>query len=176
MTRTRSLTFWALSLVFLAVTASQSWSSFEVSEDAGGGFLQVTGLEAFPVISTLLSVQVVAVVVSLLLRPIVTTVLSLGIALLMIWNLFDVFLNTTSQVRSTFAMALANKTGVITDPANSDFLVGTSSSNVHWAYLVAVVVNLAILIFAAATVSQWKPKTKRQIGRELPEDLWSSQK
>ncbi|MEN9954552.1 MAG: hypothetical protein RLZZ41_216 [Actinomycetota bacterium] len=176
MTKTRALSLWVLSLVLLSITAGQSWASFEVSEDVGGGFLQVTGFEAFPVIATLLSVQVVAVVVSLLVRPIVTMVLSLGIALLMIWNLFDVFLHVISQVRLTFSTALANKTGVLTDPANSDFLIGSLITNLHWAYLVAVVANLAILLFVASTVSVWRPKQRKRTNTDLPEDLWSSQK
>lgn len=175
MTKTRSLTLWAVSLVLLSITAGQSWASFEVSEDAGGGFLQVTGFEAFPVIATLLSVQVVAVFVSLLVRPIVTRVLSLSIALLMIWSLFDVLLNVSSQIPLTFATALANKTGVLTDPVTSDFLIGSLSSDLHWAYLVAVALNIATLVSVAINVSMWKPKENKRTIRDLPEDLWSSQ-
>ena len=66
MTRTQSLLGWLFSIGLVAITAAQSWQSFEVSESAGGGVIQVSGVLAFPVIATMVSLQVVIILVSLL--------------------------------------------------------------------------------------------------------------
>jgi hypothetical protein len=71
---------------------------------------------------------------------------------------------------------LANKTGVITDSASYDLLIGSSSSFFDLVYLGAIGLNSAILVFVAVYASRWKASNKRSVERELPEDLWSSQK
>ena len=175
MTRSRSIALWLLSLMLLAISAGQSWNSFELSDEVGGGIVEVSGFEAFPVIGALLALQVVAALLSFLVRPMLTRFISIAITPLMLWNLIDVLSNSASQVQLTFVRALAEQTGVLADSASSGFLIASSGGVFSFLYLGCLVLNVLVLVSVAVTATHFKSQSKQRVERNLPEDLWSSQ-
>lgn len=174
MTRTKVLLSWLFSTGLVAITAAQSWQSFGVSESAGGGVIHITGFLAFPVIGTLMSLQIVIILVSLLVKPIVTRVLAASTLPLMIWSFFDVALTSGNQVRETLVSVLAAQTGVVQDLSTSEFLASSSVSVFTMLYLISAALNALVLAFLALIpVKHEKPKAAKSKGE--PEDLWSSQ-
>lgn len=174
MTRTKVLLSWLFSTSLVAITAAQSWQSFELSESAGGGVIQITGFLAFPVIGTLISLQVVIILVSLLVKPIVTRILAAATLLLMIWSFFEVVLTSELQVRETLVSALAAQTGVVQDLSTSEFLASSSVSVFTTLYLITAALNAFVLAFLALIpIKHQKPKAAKS--NQEPEDLWSSQ-
>lgn len=174
MKRTRVLLIWFFSTGLVALTAAQSWQSFEVSESAGGGVIQITGFLAFPVIGTLISLQVVIILVSLLVKPIVARILAAATLPLMIWAFFDVVLTSEKQVRETLVSVLAAQTGVVQDLSTSEFLVSSSVSVFTTLFLITLALNALVLaILALVPLKPQKPKAAKS--KQEPEDLWSSQ-
>ena len=174
MTRAKVLLSWLFSTGLVAITAAQSWQSFEVSESAGGGVIQITGFLAFPVIGTLIPLQVVIILVSLLVKPIVTRILAAATLPLMIWSFFEVALTSELQVRETLVSVLAAQTGVVQDLSTSEFLASSSVSVFTTLYLISVALNALVLAFLALIpVKHEKPKAAKS--KREPEDLWSSQ-
>lgn len=176
MTKTRAMSGWLVSVLLVSLAAALSWQSFEVSADVGGGLIQITGFQAFPLIGTLISLQVVAVLLSLLVRPSVIRYLVIAIMPVAIWSLVDVFFNSTRQVELSFESTLAEKTGVITDSATSEFLVTSSGSLFPSLYLVFVVVNIIVLVLVAVTAPNLRSTASKPDRLDHPEDLWSNQK
>jgi hypothetical protein len=175
MTRTRAVALWLVSLMLLAISAGQSWNTFELSGEVGGGIVEVSGFEAFPVIGVLIVLQVVAVLLSLLVRPMLTRFITIAITPLMLWNLIDVLSNSASQVQLTFVRALAEQTGVLADSTTSGFLIASSGGVISFFYLGCLALNVLVLVSVAATVTHFKSQSKQRVERNLPEDLWSSQ-
>ena len=174
MTRARVLLSWLFSTGLVAITAAQSWQSFEVSEIAGGGVIQITGFLAFPVIGTLMSLQIVIILVSLLVKPIVTRILAATTLPLMIWSFFEVVLTSELQVRETLVSVLAAQTGVVQNLSTSEFLASSSVSVFTTLYLISAALNALVLAFLALIpVKHEKPKAAKS--KREPEDLWSSQ-
>ena len=174
MTRAKVLLSWLFSTGLVALTAAQSWQSFEVSESAGGGVIQITGFLAFPVIGTLISLQIVIILVSLLVKPIVTRILAAATLPLMIWSFFEVVLTSELQVRETLVSVLAAQTGVVQDLSTSEFLASSSVSVFTTLYLISAALNALVLAFLALIpVKHEKPKAAKS--KREPEDLWSSQ-
>ena len=174
MTRAKVLLSWLFSTGLVAITAAQSWQSFEVSESAGGGVIQITGFLAFPVIGTLMSLQIVIILVSLLVKPIVTRILAAATLPLMIWSFFEVVLTSELQVRETLVSVLAAQTGVVQDLSTSEFLASSSVSVFTTLYLISAALNALVLAFLALIpVKHEKPKAAKS--KREPEDLWSSQ-
>ena len=174
MTRTKVLLSWLFSTGLVAITAAQSWQSFELSESAGGGVIQITGFLAFPVIGTLISLQVVIILVSLLVKPIVTRILAAATLLLMIWSFFEVVLTSELQVRETLVSDMAAQTGVVQDISTSEFLASSSVSVFTTLYLITAALNAFVLAFLALIpIKHQKPKAAKS--NQEPEDLWSSQ-
>jgi hypothetical protein len=173
-TRAKVLLSWLFSTGLVAITAAQSWQSFEVSESAGGGVIQITGFLAFPVIGTLMSLQIVIILVSLLVKPIVTRILAAATLPLMIWSFFEVVLTSELQVRETLVSVLAAQTGVVQDLSTSELLAASSVSVFTTLYLISAALNALVLAFLALIpVKHEKPKAAKS--KREPEDLWSSQ-
>lgn len=175
MTRSQRLVTWIISLSLLAITAGQSWQSFEISESAGGGVIPISGFLAFPVIGTLIALQVVIILVSMLVKPMVTRALTAAVLPFMIWCFVDVMLTSENQVQETLTRILAEQTGVFESPATTEFLVSSSSGVFPTLFLVSVVLNAFFLILM--TLVQPKSSVARgpKPDRDLPEDLWSAQ-
>jgi hypothetical protein len=173
-TRAKVLLSWLFSTGLVAITAAQSWQSFEVSESAGGGVIQITGFLAFPVIGTLMSLQIVIILVSLLVKPIVTRILAAATLPLMIWSFFEVVLTSELQVRETLVSVLAAQTGVVQDLSTSEFLASSSVSVFTTLFLISAALNASVLAFLALIpIKHQKPKVAKS--NHEPEDLWSSQ-
>jgi hypothetical protein len=169
------LLIWLFSSGLVALTAAQSWQSFEVSESAGGGVIQITGFLAFPVIGTLISLQVVIILVSLLVKPIVTRILAAATLPLVIWSFLEVVLTSGNQVRETLVSVLAAQTGVVQDLSTSEFLVSSSVGVFSTLFVISAALNALVLAFLALIpIKHQKPKAAKS-KREQPEDLWSSQ-
>ena len=174
MTRTKVLLSWLFSTALVAITAAQSWQSFEVSENAGGGAIQITGFQAFPVIGTLISLQVVTILVSLLVKPIVARILAAATLPLMIWSLFEVVLTSELQVRETLVSVLADQTGVVQDLSTSEFLASSSVSVFTTLFIISAALNALVLAFLALIpIKHQMPKAAKS--NQGPEYLWSSQ-
>jgi hypothetical protein len=175
LTRAQALLIWLVSTSLVCLTAAQSWQSFEVSESAGGEQIQVTGFLAFPVIGTLISLQVVMILVSLLVNPIVTRILAAAALPLIIWSYFEVLLTADIQVRETLISVLADQTGVVQELSTSEFLVSSSVGVFTTLFLISTALNAIVLAFLAMVpIKLQKPKAAKS-KREQPEDLWISQ-
>ena len=175
MTKSQLLLGWLFSIGLVAITAAQSWQSFEVSPSAGGGVIQITGLLAFPAIGTLITLQIVIILVSLLVKPIVTRILAAIALPLIIWSFFEVLLTSEIQVQETLMTVLASQTGVVEELSSSEFLVSSSAGAFTTLFLISAALNALVLAFKALTpVKNQNPKAANS-KREQPEDLWSSQ-
>jgi len=173
-TRTKVLLSWLLSGGLVAITAAQSWQSFELSESAGGGVIQITGFLAFPVIGTLISLQVVMILASLLVKPIVTRILATATLPLMISIFFEVLLTSEIQVRETLVSVLAAQTGVVQELSSSEFIMSSSVGVFTMLFLITAALNALVLAFLVLKPFQHqKPKASKS--KREPEDLWSSQ-
>lgn len=176
MTRNRLVLMWVFSVLVLAVTAAQSWAKLEISLGAGGGLLFVNGYTAFPVAGTLIGLQLVAVVLTFLISRTASRYVSTALAALMSWNFIDVLLNSTLQIANTAQRELTDKTGVVQDLANSEFLISSSTSWWPVAYLIAMSLNIAALTMVAYYRQSTDSVSGEEVRRDLPEDLWSNQK
>ena len=176
MNRNRLLVIWLLSILAVAISAGQNWGSFEVSLAAGGGTFGVSGYAAFPVLGTFLGLQLIAVLLSLLSRPIVTRFLSSAIAIVMAWSVFLVLTSASEQIFLTAQRELAEKTGVLQDLASSDFLISSAVSSWSVVYLAAGLLNIIILGMVALLWRERSVATKARRDVEQPEDLWGDQK
>jgi hypothetical protein len=165
---------WLFSTGLVAITAAQTWQSFEVSESAGGVEIQITGFLAFLVIGTLVSLQVVIILVSLLVNPIVTRILAAATLPLTVWTFFEVSLTSEKQVRETLVSVLAAQTGVVQDLSTSEFLVSSSVSGFTTLFLISAALNSLFLAFVALIPIK-NQKRKAAKSKREPEDLWSSQ-
>ena len=175
MTRTQSLLGWLFSIGLVAITAAQGWQSFVVSESAGGGVIQISGFLAFPIIGTMVSLQVVIILVSLLVKPMVTRILAATALPLMIWILFDVLLTSEDQVQGTLMRVVASQTGVVQELSSSEFLVSSSAGVFTTLFLLSAALNALVLaVMALMPIKHQKPAAAKS-KREQPEDLWSSQ-
>ena len=175
MTRVQASLSWLASLALLAITAGQSWQSFEVSDSAGGGVIQISGVLAFPLIGKLISLQVVTLLTSLLVKPLVTRVLTGSLLPLLVWIFFDVLLNSHDQIQSTVMRLLADQTGVFEEVSTSEFLVSSSDAGFTGVYLLALALNGMALAYLAL-VGLRSPAIKSTKNKsQHPEDLWSSQ-
>lgn len=175
MTRTQSLLGWLFSIGLVAITAAQGWQSFEVSESAGGGVIQISGFLAFPIIGTMVSLQVVIILVSLLVKPMVTRILAATALPLMIWILFDVLLTSEDQVQGTLMRVVASQTGVVQELSSSEFLVSSSAGVFTTLFILSAALNALVLaVMALMPIKHQKPAAAKS-KREQPEDLWSSQ-
>ena len=175
MTKVQAYLSWLFSLALLAITAGQSWQSFEVSASAGGGVIGVTGFLAFPVIGTLISLQVVIILISLLVKPIITRVLAGAVLPLVAWSFIDVLVNSPDRIQSTVMGALAEQTGVMEELATSEFLVSSSGGAFSGLFLVASALNALLLAFFALVALRNPAVKSTKTDSQLPEDLWSSQ-
>ena len=175
MTKVQAYLSWLLSLALLAIAAGQSWQSFEVSASAGGGVIGVTGFLAFPVIGTLISLQVVIILTSLLVKPIITRVLAASVLPLVAWSFIDVLVNSPDRIQSTVMGALAEQTGVMEELATSEFLVSSSGGALSGLFLVASALNALLLAFFALVALRNPAVKSTKTDSQLPEDLWSSQ-
>lgn len=176
MTRSRSIGLWLTSLALVSLSASLSWGSYSISNDAGGGTIEATGFAAYPVIGAIVALQVSAFLVSLIVKNTVTRVISVALLPLMGWSFLDVLVSSAVQVESTLSRFLAEQTGVEGEGAALEF-VTSSSFGFGWVfYLVAVVVNVVALIIRIFVPLEEKPKKASAIKRDLPDDLWSEQK
>jgi hypothetical protein len=174
--RNRLLAIWLFSIVALAIFAGQNWGSFEVSLAAGGGTLGVSGYAAFPVLGTLVGLQLIAVLLSLLSRPIVSRFLSSAIAIVMAWSVFLVLTSASEQIFFTAQRELAEKTGVLQDLASSDFVISSAVSSWSVVYLAAGSLNIIILGMIALFWRERSVAKKAKRDVEQPEDLWGDQK
>jgi hypothetical protein len=174
-TKVQAALSWLASLALLAITAGQSWQSFAVSASAGGGVIDVSGFLAFPVIGTLISLQVVTVLLSLLVRPLVTRLLAGALVPLVAWIFIDVVLSASSQIQSTVMAILAEQTGVLEESSTSEFLVSSSGGVFSGLFLVALGLNAVLLVVIALVGIKNSTAKSVKADSELPEDLWSSQ-
>ena len=175
MTKTQALAVWLFSLLVLAVTAGQSWQSFQVSADAGASTIEINGFIAFPVIGTLIVLQLVLLLVSLLVRPIVTRITVAAVTCLMVWNFLEVLSGSSQRTRQSFAGIFADQTGVITSTADSEFLVSSSGGGLPLLYLASVGLNVLILVYISVVPIRPHVRTKQNMEPAPPEDLWSKQ-
>ena len=175
MRKSRAIAIWLIALLFVAITAAQSWHSFEVTAEAGSTQIDVSGFQAFPVIGTLLALQLVAVLLSILVGPIVTRFLAGALSGLVTWSGVDVLLGVPVRTSETFEGILAAQTGVLATVSNSEFLLDSSVGVFHILYLVATVINILILISIAILPLRSIPQRAEQARERTPEDLWSKQ-
>lgn len=175
MTKVQVSLGWLACLALLAITAGQSWQSYEVSESAGGGVIQISGVLAFPLIGTLISLQVVTLLTSLLVKPLITRIFAGSVLPILVWNFIDVLLNSLDQIQSTVMRVLADQTGVFEEVSTSEFLVSSSDAGFTGAYLLALALNGMALAYLAL-VGLRSPAIKSTKNKsQHPEDLWSSQ-
>lgn len=175
MTRAQATLTWLVSLALLGVTAGLNWQSFEVSLSAGGGLINISGFLAFPVIGTLISLQVLTILISLLVKPLVTRVMAGLILPLMVWSFLDVLLNSTSRVQETLVGLLAEQTGVIEPIGDSEFLVSSSTGISSSLFLVALALNCLLLSYALLVRPRRTRAKAKNESQQQPEDLWSGQ-
>lgn len=175
-TRAQALGTWILIVLMLVLAAGQSWGTFLVADSAGGGSLGISGFSGFPVIGTLIALQTVTILATLLVRPIVIRILAGLLVPFMIWNFIDVLVSADSRVRETFVRVIAEQTGVMQDVSSSEFLLASSSSWFPWVYLGAVAMNIGFLCSIAALPLKSKAVASAEKNRDLPEDLWGNQK
>ena len=175
MTKTQATLAWIASLALLAITAGMNWQSFEVTMSAGGGLIEISGFLAFPVIGTLVLLQVVTLLIGFLVKPLVTRVLAGVILPLMVWIFFDVLLNSTTRVQETLVGVLAEQTGVIEQVGDSEFLASSSTGVASSLFLVALSLNSLLLAVVLLRPAKRNRTKARKGGQQQPVDLWSSQ-
>ena len=176
MTRSQALGLWVLTIALMAIGAGQKWGDYSVSADAGGGSIIVNGFGVFPVIGTLIGLQVICILLSLLVRPVFVRVMSGLLVPIMVWNLVDVVLNAASKVEQSVGQLLAEQTGVIQDISGSDFVIASTSSSLSLVYVLAVGFNIGVLGLVTAVPLRQRVNKDSKKAPELPEDLWSDQK
>jgi hypothetical protein len=176
LTKGQIAAIWLSSIAVLAVVAGQGWGVFEISAEAGGTTLVISGFAAFPVIGTILGLQLLGLLLGFLTKPIATRLLGLFFAGLMIWHGIGVGVSASEQVTQTAERELATRTGVLQNLTSSDFILSSNFSFWPYLYLVAVVLNFAFLTSQASNFLAKPSSPKAEPVDDLPEDLWSGQK
>jgi hypothetical protein len=176
LTRSQALGLWVLTIALMAIGAGQNWGDYSVSADAGGGSITVNGFGVFPVIGTLIGLQVISILLSFLVRPIFVRVMSGFFVPIMFWNLVDVLINASTKIEQSVGQLLAEKTGVIQEISGSDFVIASASSSLSLMYALAVGLNIGVLGLVTARSLRQKVIKQSKRAPELPEDLWSDQK
>ena len=176
MTKGKIAAIWLSSIAVLAVVAGQGWGVFEISAEAGGTTLVISGFAAFPIIGTIIGLQLISLLIGFLTKPIATRLFSLLLAGLMIWHGIGVGVSASEQVAQTAERELATRTGVLQNLTSSDFILSSDFSFWPFLYLVAVVLNFAVLASQASNFLAKASSPKAESVDDLPEDLWSGQK
>jgi hypothetical protein len=144
--------------------------------EAGGSTLAVSGFTAFPIIGTIIGLQLIGFLIGFLTKPISTRISSLLLAGLMIWHGIGVGVSAPEQVAQTAERELATRTGVLQNLTSSDFILSSNFSSWPYLYLAAVVLNIAVLASQASNFLVKASAPKAKPADDLPEDLWSGQK
>ena len=176
MTKGQIAAIWLSSIAVLAVIAGQGWGVFEISAEAGGTTLVISGFAAFPVIGTILGLQLLGLLLGFLTKPIATRLLGLLLAGLMILHGIGVGVSASEQVTQTAERELATRTGVLQNLTSSDFILSSNFSFWPYLYLMALVLNFAFLTSQASNFLAKASSPKAEPVYDLPEDLWSGQK
>lgn len=176
MTKERMASIWLGNLVVLALAAGQSWGVFEISMEAGGSTLAISGFTAFPIIGTILGLQLIGLLIGFLTKPIAKRIFALVLAGLMMWHGIGVAVTASEQIAQTAERELAIRTGVLQNLTSSDFILSSNFSSWPYLYLAAVVLNIAVLASQASNFLGKEGAPKAKPADDLPEDLWSGQK
>ena len=176
MTKGQIAATWLSSIAVLALVAGQGWGVFEISAEAGGAIVVISGFAAFPIIGTIIGLQLIGFLIGFLTKPISTRISSLLLAGLMIWHGIGVGVSAPEQVAQTTERELATRTGVLQNLTSSDFILSSNFSSWPYLYLAAVVLNIAVLASQACNFLVKASAPKAKPADDLPEDLWSGQK
>jgi len=167
---------WLATILLLSVFAGFSWQNAQLTPEAGGQGVEITGYSAFPIISALVLLQAASMLASFLTPVIVGRWIAGLLSLLMLGHAVLLTLTLDAGIQSSLARLLSEITGVSGSASQIQFVVSLDSSFLWVGYLAAVAINVIFLVGKA--LLNLKPTQKSSSVKQLDEagDLWESQK
>lgn len=173
----RSVAFaWLASILLLTVFAGVSWLNLELTPEAGGQAIELTGYLVFPVISALILLQAAALLVTFLTPVLVGRVIAAVLVPVMVIHATYVVVSLQSAVQNAVAVQVAEITGVVGFTSQEQFVAFALDTYMWVAYLLAVAVNVAVLLAKAVLkLSPAVSRTPQDLASDA-DDLWEAQK
>jgi fatty acid desaturase len=173
----RNVSFaWLTSILLLSVSAGLSWHQIQLTPDAGGQSIEVTGFSAFPIISALILLQAAALLASFF-APAAVGRWSAGLMVpAMLAHAFLVGFGVQSSVQDSITGSISEITGVAGSASQMQFVASSNSTYLWIGYLLAIGLNIALLAAKAFLSLEPSKKTSNVEPSEEIEDLWESQK
>jgi hypothetical protein len=172
----RSTIAWIASIALLAIFAGLSWLNLELSPEAGAQKFEISGFQAFPIISALLLLQVAALLASLLTPKMVSRVISGILSPIMLAHGLFVVVGLQSSLQKAIEAQISEITGVAGFASQAEFVAFAGETYLWVGYLLAISLNLAILLTKSLSKrahSEARPKKEALVDEQ---DLWETQK
>lgn len=167
---------WLASILLLSVFAGMNWVQIQLTPDAGGQRIEVTGFTAFPIISALLLLQAASLLTSFFTPRAVGRWIAGLLAPVMFGHAVLIAIGLDAGIQDSVASSISEITGVAGSASQSQLVVSSSSTYLWVGYFLAIGLNVAFLSSRAILK---KADTKKSTEDQAPEgfeDLWESQK
>lgn len=173
----RNLAFaWLGSVLALSVFAGLNWLEVQLTPDAGAQSIEVTGYVAFPIISALILLQAASLLASFFTPTLVGRWIAGLLAPVMLGHAVLLTLGLEEALERSLSGEISKVTGVAGASSQLQFVAESNNTYLWVGYLLAVLLNLAVL--AGKALLNAGPAKKAQEPRETDDasDLWESQK
>lgn len=167
---------WLGSLLLLSIFAGVSWLSVELTPEAGGQSIEVTGYLAFPVISALLLLQTASLLASFFTPTLVGRWIAGLISPVMVGHGVLVVLGLEAAIETSLSGSISQITGVSGVSSQLPFIATAANTYLWIGYLAAIGFNLAVLVSKAFLNVGPAKKTLEPRSSYDAGDLWESQK
>jgi hypothetical protein len=173
----RSVAFgWLATILLLAIFAGVSWVDLELTAEAGGLQIPITGYLVFPIISALVLLQAAALLASFFTPAIVGRFIALVLLPIQGWHLWMVVGSIANSFQVAISAQIADATGVVGASSQSQLVASSLDTLLWYGYILALALN--ILVLAVKAFRRLEPAKKRDNPGTPndPMDLWESQK
>jgi hypothetical protein len=173
----RNLAFaWLGSILLLSIFAGFSWLTVELTLDAGGQSIDVTGYSAFPVISALMLLQTASLLASFFTPTLVSRWIAGLLAPVMLGHGLLLVSGLEAAIETSLTGSISQITGVAGVSSQLPFIATAANTYLWVGYLAAMGLNVALLLIKAFLDVVPAKKTEAASPSGDAGDLWESQK
>jgi hypothetical protein len=173
----RNLAFaWLGSVLILSVFAGLNWLEVQLTPDAGGQLIEITGYVASPIISALILLQAASLLTSFFTPTLVGRWIAGLLAPVMLGHAILLTIGLQNSIEGSLAGAITEITGVAGASSQLQFVAESSNTYFWVGYLLAILLNVAVLAGKALLNVGPAKKAKEPVNSDDASDLWESQK
>ena len=167
---------WLASILLLSVSAGLSWQELQLTPQAGGQSIQVTGYSVFPIITALILLQAAALLASFFTPPKVGRWISGLLIPAMLAHALLVAIDLETSIQESIAGSISAITGVAGSDSQIQFVASSIGTYLWVGYLLAIGLNVVLLAGHAFLKLSPTKRTSNAVQNVDTDDLWESQK